>query len=174
MMTTHKRLAGITIASALMLCGCDTNDTNDESTHRILPLIAVDEDGVQGLAGTYDTESNEVWLVDNVTSATWELVAEMDIDDPQMVIFSQDDAAVNGLSSYVSRFDDASTAQVASLEEGETMRACVVADGLRWTISDFVIGTPADLDELAEFIPTALSREDDEPEFCNDNGTCVD
>lgn len=159
-MKTRQHIVGsvLSLASVIALSGgCDTTEP-DLDNHRILPLLAIDADGVQGLAGTYDTETNEIWLVDDTTSTTWELVQGLNIEQPEMVIFSQDPEAPD---SYTWTFDETSTAHVGSLEVGEALRACVVADGQRWTISDLVIGYPKDMTDIAEFVPTALPVEPD-------------
>lgn len=161
-MRKRRSIAGsiLPLVSALTLSGgCDTADSNSNlDEHRILPLLAVDADGVQGLAGTYDTETNKIWMVDDTTAASWELVDALNVENPEMVIFSQE---ADDVSNFTWTFDNMSTAQVGALEIGQALRACVVADGQRWAISDLVIGHPEDMDDLPEFVPTALPVEAD-------------
>ncbi len=145
-----SKISSFAMAACLVGCGADSSSPEPDSLRSsILPLIAVDEEGTpQGLVGTFDAETNEVWLTDDVTDSAVDLAAQQGSTDTRIIV----------------RFDEESvflrnaSAPAPELDVGSTMRACAFdpATETTWTIADVRVGDPAALDELSAFIPTAL------------------
>ncbi len=151
----HKLLSGLLLVS--LLPGCDQDSTNgdpDGSRSSFLPLVALDTEGQPlGLVGTFDAETQTVWLTDEVVGTAHDLAQSEGATDVQLIIRFEED----------SLFMQGATAQLPDLEVGDSLRACAFDQTTEttWTIADVQVAQPEDLDALAAFIPTSLTVEEE-------------
>lgn len=156
------KTATILIALLVTALASCSSSTAPEQTGDHLPLIAYDDNGDQGLAGTYDIVTEEAWLADSLVDSAFALAAGGVVESNPMLVIMAGEAGrqVDRETGYSFLSTDLSQNQ-------ENLRACIVdSEGNRWTVANLRLGT---VDEQAatqpSFKATRLETESHKP--CN-------
>ncbi len=156
---TAQHIALTSIVFTIGMSGCDSDAPDPDVEDRIAALVAFDEESQeqQGLVGSYDPETNRVWIAASVLDSVLEIAQANGVEAESAVLRIDGDTVpldlVTGL--VVPR---------QSLTESTQLRACLVdVDGQFYRISDIQQASADDIAATAEsFIPTTLFEEMDD------------